>query len=165
MGWGGRGLSTPVTTCWSSQAPLLTAFIATPGPGSILCLQRPCGHHSASDSCSPNAGGPCPHSALAVHTQQGLAPQSLPPSSSSDHSLPSFQHPCPHVIKLLRDFQSSTSSKPTGHLPAHPSPFWTPRIALSAVHSICTTHPHSVFHLAESQRCIRSILRLLHLTP
>lgn len=105
------------------------------------------------------------HSALAIHAQPGPGSSIPISSSSSDHSLSSFQLPSPHIIKFVRDFQGSASSKPTVHLPAYPSSSWGPWTTLSAAPSIFTIHTHSVCHLAASQGWGKAALHLLHPPP
>lgn len=119
------------------------AFICTPSLASTLCL--PCPHRCHAALWSLTSSSPVPVTSTSTPLQpfpqfpqsRGLAPQSRHPSSSSDHA----SHPSSSV-KLPRDFQSSTSSKPTGHLSAHPSPSWAPWSSHSAAPSIFITHPH-----------------------
>lgn len=164
-GTGGRSLNTLLFSAgpsrhwcslpFSPPKPCLHPVPAVPTWMSLSIL--------ASDFFAP--GDLYHHSALAIHTQPGPG-SSIPTSSSNyDHSFPSFQLPYPHITKFVRDSQGFTSSRPTVHLPAYPSPSWGPWTTLSAAPSIFTIHIHSVFHLAESQCWGKATLHLLHPTP
>lgn len=88
---------------------------------------------------APNSSDIHLHSTSAVHTEPGPGPSVLLPVLTAP---PILLAPSPHTAKLPRDFQSSTSSKPTGHLSAHPSPSPAPWSTHSAAPSIFIIRPH-----------------------
>ena len=154
--------------CWSSQPTLLTAFISTSSLPSSLphpCLHPvpavPSGYHSAPwplTSFPPTAVTSTSTRLLIVTHNQGLpsTPRTALPQLLILPASP------PHMLKLLRGFKSSSSSKPTGDLPAHHSPHWVPWTTLSAVPSSFITTPTFIFHLVEPQH---QALHFLHPVP